>query len=71
MLELWVSFQEVSTQLGVAKDSPCWWIENKGLRSHKIDHRWKFELSDVDAWGRTLSAALDENHARWNTERYE
>lgn len=48
--EPWVSVDEVSRHLGVAKDTVYRWIEKKSLPGHRVGRLWKFKLSQVDAW---------------------
>jgi len=55
--EPWVSVEEVSHHLGVAKDSVYRWIETKGLPAHRIGKLWKFKLSEVDDWVRADGAS--------------
>lgn len=50
MSEPWVSVDEVSTHLGVAKDTIYRWIDSRGLPAHRVGRLWKFKLSEVDAW---------------------
>lgn len=50
MSEPWVSVDEVSRHLGVAKDTIYRWIETRGLPAHRVGRLWKFKLSEVDAW---------------------
>jgi excisionase family DNA binding protein len=50
MSEPWVSVDEVSGHLGVAKDTIYRWIETRGLPAHRVGRLWKFKLSEVDAW---------------------
>jgi excisionase family DNA binding protein len=46
MSEPWVSVDEVSRHLGVAKDTICRWIETCA----RVGRLWKFKLSETDAW---------------------
>ena len=62
--EPWVSVDEVSKHLGVAKDSVYRWIDHKALPAHKIGRLWKFKLSEVDDWVRAGGAADAETHDR-------
>ena len=55
--EPWVSVDDVSKHLGVAKDSVYRWIDHKALPAHKIGRLWKFKLSEVDDWVRSGGAA--------------
>lgn len=50
MSEPWVSVDEVSGHLGVAKDTIYRWIETRDLPAHRVGRLWKFKLSEVDAW---------------------
>jgi excisionase family DNA binding protein len=50
MSEPWVSVDEVSGHLGVAKDTIYRWIETRGLPAHRVGRLWKFKLTEVDAW---------------------
>lgn len=52
MAEPWVSVEDVTAHLRVAKGSVCWWVDEKGLPAHKVGKLWKFKLSEVDAWVR-------------------
>lgn len=46
----WVSVNEVTKHLGIARDTVYRWIESKALPAHKVGRLWKFKLSQVDAW---------------------
>jgi excisionase family DNA binding protein len=46
----WVSGEDVTKHLGAARDFIYRWIESRGLPARKIGCRWKFKLSQVDAW---------------------
>lgn len=50
MTEPWVSVDQVSAHLGVAKDTVYRWIEAKSLPAQRVGRLWKFKLSDVDRW---------------------
>jgi excisionase family DNA binding protein len=52
MTEPWVSVDDVSRHLGVAKDSIYRWIERRGLPAQRVGRLWKFKLSEVDEWVR-------------------
>jgi excisionase family DNA binding protein len=49
----WLSVEEISVHLGVAKDSIYRWIERRGLPAHKVGKLWKFKKAEVDAWVRS------------------
>ena len=48
--ERWVSLEEISTHLGVSKDTIRLWIKKKTIPYHRIGRQYKFRLSEVDAW---------------------
>ena len=60
LTEPWVSVDDVSKHLGVAKDSVYRWIDHKALPAHKIGRLWKFKLTEVDAWVRSGGARAQE-----------
>ncbi len=57
--EPWVTAIDVARHLGVVKDTVYRWRERKGLPAHKIGRLWKFQLSEVDEWGRAGGADED------------
>ena len=61
MAEPWVSVDEVSSHLGVAKDSVYRWIEQKALPAHRVGRLWKFKLSEIDEWVRVGGAGQEEH----------
>ena len=44
------SMPEICKYLGISRDSALKWIANKGKPAHKICKKWKFKLSENDAW---------------------
>lgn len=62
--EPWVSVDEVSTHLGVAKDSIYRWIDRRGLPAHRIGRLWKFKISEVDEWVRAGGAVSPQQGER-------
>jgi excisionase family DNA binding protein len=54
--EPWVTAQQVSKHLGIAKDTVYRWRERKSLPAHKVGRLWKFQLSEVDEWVRAGGA---------------
>jgi len=61
MSEPWVSVDEVSSHLGVAKDTIYRWIEIRDLPAHRVGRLWKFKLSEVDAWIKCGGASGDRD----------
>jgi excisionase family DNA binding protein len=64
MSEPWVSVDEVSRHLGVAKDTIYRWIGTRDLPAHRVGRLWKFKLSDVDAWVERGGAGNEHRRAR-------
>jgi len=59
--ERWLSVEEITAHLGVARDTIYRWIDAKGLPAHRLGKLWKFKLSEVDNWVR--SGGADESSA--------
>jgi excisionase family DNA binding protein len=65
----WASVEDVAKRLGVAKDSGHLRIDTRSLHAHKIGRLWKFELSEVDEWGRAGGAEPHAADARKGSAR--
>lgn len=50
IVERWMSLEEISTHLGVSKDTIRIWIKKETIPFHKIGRQYKFRVSEVDAW---------------------
>jgi excisionase family DNA binding protein len=48
MSEPWISVDEVSHYLGVAKDTTYRWIEIRGLPAHRVGGLWKVKIEELD-----------------------
>lgn len=57
--EPWVSVEDVTKHLSVAKDSIYLLIEHRVLPAHKVNRLWKFRLSEVDEWVRKGGASAE------------
>ena len=44
------SMPEICKYLGISRDSALKWIANKGMPAYKVGKKWKFKLSEIDAW---------------------
>ena len=53
------SMPEICKYLGISRDSALKWIANKGMPAHKVGKKWKFKLSEIDAW--VNSGKAEEN----------
>lgn len=56
--EAWSSLEEVASYLGVNKDTVRNWIKKTDIPAHKIGRKWKFKISEVDAWVKSGKGAL-------------
>ena len=50
VVERWMSLEEISTHLGVSKDTIRIWIKKETIPFHKIGRQYKFRVSEVEAW---------------------
>ncbi len=48
--EKWVSMEEICEHLGSSRDTIKKMIKTQNLPAYKIDRKWKFKISEVDAW---------------------
>lgn len=48
--ENWVSMEELCKHLGSSRDTVKKMINTQNLPAYKIDRKWKFKISEVDAW---------------------
>ncbi len=44
------SMPEICKYLDISRDSALKWIANKGMPAYKVGKKWKFKLSEIDAW---------------------
>ena len=44
------SMPEICKYLGISCDSALKWIENKSIPAYKVGKKWKFKLSEINAW---------------------
>jgi len=49
-IERWVSMGEICSHLGASRDTVKKMIKTQNLPAYKIDRKWKFKISEVDAW---------------------
>lgn len=50
--ERWVSMEDICKYLGVSRDTVKKMVRTKGMPAYKMDRKWKFKISEIDAWMR-------------------
>lgn len=50
MDDRWLSVDDISTYLGIKRDTVYKWIERRRMPAHKVGRLWKFSKQEVDAW---------------------
>jgi hypothetical protein len=60
MTEPWVSVDEGTGHLGVARNPVSRWMASRSLPAHEIGPLGKHELSEVDGWVRAGGADADD-----------
>ena len=56
----WINIDEAATYLGVKTVTVRDWIrKEKGIPAHKIGKRWKFKVSELDAWVKSGKSAME------------
>lgn len=50
MNERWVSMEEICKHLGASRDTVKKMVLCQGMPAYKFDRKWKFKISEVDAW---------------------
>jgi len=48
--EKWVHIEDVADHLSISLDTARGWLKNGKLPAYKVGKRYKFKLSEVDAW---------------------
>lgn len=56
--ENWSSLEEIAKHLGVSKDTIRNWIKKDAIPFHRIGKKYKFRISEVDAWVESGKSAL-------------
>ena len=51
--ERWVSMDDICKYLGVSRDTVKKMIRTKDMPAYKMDRKWKFKISEIDAWMRS------------------
>lgn len=60
MEDRWLSVDEISTYLGVKRETIYKWINDKNMPAHKIGRLWKFKKDEVDIWVRQNGASEEK-----------
>lgn len=51
--EKWVFMEDICSHLNCSRDTVKKMIKNQNMPAYKIDRKWKFKISEVDAWMRS------------------
>ena len=51
--EKWVSMEDICSHLNCSRDTVKKMIKNQNMPAYKIDRKWNFKFSEVDAWMRS------------------
>ncbi len=49
-IEPWFSVEEISSHLGVSKETIYRWLEKQIIPAHRMGKLWKFKPTEVDLW---------------------
>ncbi len=60
MEDRWLSVEEISSYLGVTKDTVYKWLNEKELPAHKVGRLWKFKKEDVDNWVKSQDSSVEK-----------
>ncbi len=63
MEDRWLSVEEISTYLGVKRDTVYNWISERSMPASKVGRLWKFKKDEVDTWVRK-GGASGEKHGK-------
>lgn len=61
MEERWLSVEEISSYLGVSRDTVYAWISERGMPAHRVGRLWKFKRDEVDSWVRSGDAMVNSS----------
>ncbi len=48
--EKWVSMEDICVHLNASRDTVKKMIKTQNMPAYKFDRKWKFKISEVDAW---------------------
>ena len=59
MNDKWIGIEEAAEYLGIKPINVRDWIKkDPGIPAHKIGKKWKFKLSELDAWVKSGKSAI-------------
>jgi excisionase family DNA binding protein len=61
MEDRWLSVEEISTYLGVKRDTVYTWISERSMPASKVGRLWKFKKDEVDTWVRKGGASAEKH----------
>lgn len=57
--DVWIGIDQAASYMGVSKETIRNWIKKTDIPAHKIGKLWKFKQSELDAWIKSGSSAID------------
>ena len=67
-VERWVSMEEICTHLCASRDTIKKMIKTQDLPAYKIDRKWKFKISEVDAWMHKRNSFVQKDEVTSNAQ---
>ena len=68
VIERWVSMEEICTHLSASRDTVKKMIKTQALPAYKIDRKWKFKISEVDAWMHKQNSIVQKDEVTGNAQ---
>lgn len=60
--EKWVSMEDICVHLNASRDTVKKMIRTQNMPAYKFDRKWKFKVSEVDAWMHSRNKIIFTNN---------
>ena len=60
--EKWVSMEDICVHLNASRDTGKKMIRTQNMPAYKFDRKWKFKVSEVDAWMHSRNKIIFTNN---------
>jgi excisionase family DNA binding protein len=67
--EPWLSTEEIAAHVGIAKGTVYDRIADKAMHAQRVGRLWKFQVSEIDEWVRSVGAAPELHECAFEAER--